>query len=115
MAERPTQPLKTRSTTYPPHQPRDAHGNSVQVLRPEDSRHWILDGSGPSSVQSVALEGVVIRVVSVGAAAFIEFGEDPTASSSSMYLPADTPEYFRVNYNEKIAIYGAEVHLSIMR
>jgi len=115
MGDRPSQPLKTRGTTYPPHQPRDMHGNSVQCLRPEDGKHWILDGSGPSSVQSNLIEGTVIRVVAVDNAATIEFGDDPTADATNMILPANTPEYFRVSYNERVAIYGSIVHLTIMR
>lgn len=107
--------MKDRGKQYPPHQPKDTYGSAVQVLRPEDDEHYVLDGSGPSSVQSDQLYGVVIRVVAIDAAAFIEFGEDPTASATDMILPANTPEYFRVNYGEKIAIYGGIVDLTIMR
>ncbi len=115
MGDRPSQPLKDRSTTYKPHQPKDTSGNAVQVLRPEDNRHWILDGSGPSSVQSVNLEGVVIRVVAVDNSATILFGENPTADANDMILPPNVPEYFRINYGEKVAIYGTIVHIAIMR
>ena len=111
----PTEPLKDRSTTYPPAQPKDTFGNAVQVLRPEPSSHLVLDGSGPSEVKSGALAGQVIRVVAIDSAAYIEFGTNPTASATDMILPANTPEYFRINYGEQISIYGAIVDLTIMR
>lgn len=106
---------KDRNKKYPGKQPLDSNGFPIQCLRPEDDKVWNLDGTGPSSVQSQVLEGVVIRVVAKDSPGTIEFGANPTADIDSMYLPANVPEYFRINYGEKVAIYGTEVNIAIMR
>ena len=106
---------KDRDQQYRGKQPLDSNGFPIQCLRPEDGKVWNLDGSGPSSVQSVSLKGYVIRVVAKDAAGTIAFGSDPTADEDSLYLSAGVPEYFRINYEEKVAIYGTEVNIAIMR
>ena len=46
-----------------------------------------------SSVQSAVLGCVVVRVVST-TDCHIAFGPNPTATATSMFLPAKVPEYF---------------------
>lgn len=57
-----------------------------------------------SSAQSSALNAAtrLIRLVS-SEACYVEIGSNPTATSSSMYLPANSPEYFVVEGGEIIA------------
>ncbi len=42
------------------------------------------------------------RVV-VTTAAFIKIGSSPTATSSDVYMPADSPEYFTIAEGEKVS------------
>ena len=68
---------------------------------------------GPS--QSVAYTGTAgtvatafgaqtrrVRVVTT-TAAFVSFGSSPTATTSDIYLPADTPEFFHVAPSSKVS------------
>lgn len=41
-----------------------------------------------------------VRVV-VTSAAYVLIAKDPTATAASVYMPADSPEYFTVNPGEK--------------
>jgi hypothetical protein len=43
-----------------------------------------------------------VRVV-VTAAAYIKIGVSPTATTSDVYMPADSPEYFSIRPGEKVA------------
>ena len=47
--------------------------------------------------------GVTRAMVTVTSAAFIAQGKSPTATTSSAYLPADTPLYVTVNPGEKFS------------
>ena len=73
-------------------------GNSVQALRIGATDTVTV---GAASAQSAVLGDRidVVRVVST-TNCFISQGSNPTATTSSMYLPADVPEYFRVNRND---------------
>lgn len=61
-----------------------------------------------TSTQSNAISAHVdiIRLVS-DVACYIEIGQNPTATTSSIYLPAGIPEYLRVPFNSKIAALAA--------
>ena len=56
-----------------------------------------------SSVQSAAIGGTVVRVVST-TDCHIAFGANPTATATSMLLPARVPEYFICNPTDKVAV-----------
>jgi len=43
-----------------------------------------------------------IRVV-VTSTAYVKIGNSPTATSSDVYMPADTPEYFTVTQGMKVS------------
>lgn len=43
-----------------------------------------------------------VRVVTTSAA-YIKISSSPTATSSDVYMPADSPEYFTVNPGEKVS------------
>ena len=55
-----------------------------------------------SSVQSAAIGGPVVRVVST-TDCHIAFGANPTATATSMLLPAKVPEYFICSPTDKVA------------
>jgi hypothetical protein len=56
-----------------------------------------------SSVQSAVLGCVVVRVVST-TDCHIAFGPNPTATATSMFLPAKVPEYFICSPTDKAAV-----------
>ena len=82
----------------------DQGGRVVQV-----GREPAVAGANKSftgtSVQSSAFndETRFVRLM-VDAAAYIEFGSDPTAAAGTLYLPSTTPEYFGVNPGDKVAV-----------
>lgn len=59
-----------------------------------------------ASTQS-AVFGSSTRIVRVkaDAAAYLQFGSNPTATTSSIGIEADTPEYFGVKPGDKVAVY----------
>ena len=63
--------------------------------------------SSGTSAQSSAFGANVeyVRVIA-DAACHIQFGVNPTATTSTIYLPADDIEYFKVSAGEKVAVIG---------
>lgn len=61
-----------------------------------------------SSVQSTAFAATTrfVRVISDGAGC-LAYGSNPTATTSSMRIAADSPEYFGVMPGQKLAVIGA--------
>lgn len=63
--------------------------------------------SSGTSAQSAAFAANIEYVrVCADAACHIEFGVNPTATTSKIYLPADDVEYFKVSSGEKVAVIG---------
>lgn len=63
--------------------------------------------SSGTSAQSAAFAANIEYVrVCADAACHIEFGVNPTATTSKIYLPADDVEYFKVSPGEKVAVIG---------
>ena len=64
--------------------------------------------SSGSSVQSSAFGAHIEYVRIVADADFhIAFGVNPTATTSSIYVPVDDVEYFKVSPGEKVAVIGS--------
>ena len=63
--------------------------------------------SSGTSAQSAAFADNIyyVRVVA-DASCHIEFGSNPTATTSKVYVPADDIEYFKVSPGEKVAVIG---------
>ncbi len=82
---------------------RDADSNDIPVASTTLTTQIV---SYTTTTQSAAFTATVryIRVVCDAKAHFV-IGANPTATSSSPYVPADTPEYFGVTNVVKIAFY----------
>ena len=64
--------------------------------------------SGGTSGQSSAFGSYTYYArVCADADCHILFGSSPTATSSSIFIPADQPEIFKVNPGEKVAAIGS--------
>jgi|694.fasta_scaffold57624_7 hypothetical protein len=84
------------------------------TIKAEDLNGQYLDAVGLGASQAVAYTGTaaasnafnaqtsVVRVVAT-TDCFISTGANPTATTSSAYLPAGTVEYIRVNPQDKIS------------
>ena len=75
-------------------------GSAFPAVKPGASQVVAYVGS---SVQSAAIGGTVVRVVST-TDCHIAFGANPTATATSMLLPARVPEYFICNPTDKVAV-----------
>jgi len=63
--------------------------------------------SSGTSVQSTAISDNIFYVrIAADAACHLEIGVNPTATTSSIYLPADDYEYFKISPGEKVAVIG---------
>jgi hypothetical protein len=61
-----------------------------------------------TSVQSAAFgENIEYVRIVADADCHIAFGVNPTATTSSIYVPADDVEYFKVSPGEKVAVIGS--------
>lgn len=64
--------------------------------------------SSGTSVQSTAISDNIFYVrIASDADCHLEIGVNPTATTSSIYLPADDYEYFKISPGEKIAVIGS--------
>ena len=85
--------------------PREQSGQFVRVLQQVGANSSILLTPAGASVQSGAINFRVIRI-SVSAAMNIEFGANPTATTSSMWMPANTVDYFSFISGQLVAALG---------
>jgi heme/copper-type cytochrome/quinol oxidase subunit 2 len=80
--------------------PKDGSGNSIPVLHPNDTTQS-QGYTGTASTAITPTSGVKVVMVTVTSAAFVSF--NGTATSSDMYLPADTPKEFAVHSGDTIS------------
>ena len=74
--------------------------SNVQALRADITQKVAYTGT--AGVISNGVAASFVRVV-CSTAAYIAFGVSPTATASDMYVPADSPEYFRVPPGHKVS------------
>ena len=88
-----------------PTQLTDRNAHPVSALRPALDES--VDGSSASASSAVinATSESIVRVAS-SSDINLAFGATPTASASTLLLPAGVVEYFRVKPNEKVAVLG---------
>ena len=67
----------------------------------------MMSSSGTSSQSSAFAAYTYYVRICADADCHILFGSNPTATSSSIFIPADQPEIFKVNPGEKVAAIGS--------
>ena len=70
-------------------------GQAAQVLRPSPVTNLVIGYGSTSQTPGEVIRAEVVRIV-CSTDCLIEFGTSPTATISSVPLPAATVEYFRV-------------------
>jgi len=73
------------------------------TFRPGTTQTVAVGSSSAASANAFDANTREIRIV-VSVDAYVEFGSSPTATSSSLILPAFTVEYFRVDSATKVAV-----------
>lgn len=89
----------------------DGNGGVAPVMKPGNTQ--VVDGTSASAQTSVYSTRNVIYLCSTGAFN-LAVGTNPTASNSTMYIPAGLPTYIRVDQGNKIAVFGASVNITTM-
>lgn len=74
------------------------------AMRPKSTEK--VTSSGTSAQSSTISDNIFYVRVAADAACHIEIGVNPTATTSSIYLPADDYEYFKISPGEKVAVIG---------
>ena len=67
----------------------------------------MMSSSGTSSQSSAFAAYTYYVRICADADCHILFGSNPTATSSSIFIPANQPEIFKVNPGEKVAAIGS--------
>ena len=70
-----------------------------------------LNGS-TGSVQSLAINGEVIRICSLDNIIRFEIGANPTATATSPAIPALAVEYQPITSGHKVAVYGGQANIT---
>ena len=79
--------------------------NLRPALRPKSTAKT---ASSSTSAQSAAIADNIFYVrIAVDAISYLEFGVNPTATTSSLYMAAGASEIFKVAPGEKIAVITA--------
>jgi hypothetical protein len=93
--------------------PTDSNGRPIPVLNPVTANNTQQIGISGSSQQSAAITGNVIRVA-VDTACNIEIGKNPSASlTTSLWMPANSVEYFAIPSGSKVAVIGTAGNIYI--
>jgi hypothetical protein len=83
---------------------RDARGNELQVGKMPEHTTQVVTYTTSTQSAAFGAETKFIRVIA-DAAAHLAFGSNPTATANSLWVPADTSEYFSVVPGQKVAAY----------
>jgi hypothetical protein len=75
--------------------------DAMPCIQPNPAADVVLAVTG-TSAQTAPLTAVLVRLVAT-VACHISVGSNPTATTSNLYLPAGTPEYFLIDSGQKIA------------
>jgi hypothetical protein len=89
--------------------------NNKSIHTPEDDESRGIPAIFPGISQAVAIGAISAQSTAIGQTTglvrlcassdcFVAFGSNPTASSSSLFLPAGMVEYFGINPGDKIAV-----------
>lgn len=70
--------------------------------KPRTTQKVTFSGTSAATTNAIGAHITVVRLVATEPC-YVAFGGAPVATSSSIYLPADRPEYFTVNSGDKVA------------
>lgn len=83
---------------------KDRFNHAIQALAPSTSQTVSVSSSSAATANALNRNTVVVRLVST-TNCFIRIGTGtPTATVADVFLPAFTPEYFRVSGNNTLRI-----------
>jgi hypothetical protein len=83
---------------------RDRHNKGIQALAPGTVQVVAYTGTAARTTNALATDCVVVRLVS-STDCYIKIGTgSPTATTSDVFLPASTPEYFKVSGESTLKI-----------
>lgn len=85
--------------------PKDQNNQPIPALQQVGANSSILLSPSGANVQSAAINARIIRIA-VSAAMNIEFGSNPTATTSSLWMPANSVEYFSFIPNQLVGALG---------
>ena len=88
---------------------KDHFNHAIQALAPSTTQTVTISGTSAATANALSKETVVIRVLAT-TACFINIGTGtPTATSANTPIPANVPEYFRVNGTQTIKVAGIQL------
>ena len=90
---------------------RDKNNKSIQVMplsSPQD-----VDGTN-ASAQSTAIDGTLVRIVSLDNLLRVAHGSNPTAhATGDIAIPAGGELWLPITDNDLIAVYGGKANISV--
>jgi len=84
--------------------PLDANGNVLQIGKVPEHTTQVVTYTTTTQSAAFGPETRFIRVIA-SAAAHLEFGTNPTATATNLWIPASTPEFFAVVPGQEVAAY----------
>lgn len=91
-------------------QPIDDNGRFIAVLRLGTTE--VVDGTSSSAASAANTQpSCVVRIVA-NADVNILISSNPTATTSTAYLPAGVVEYVKLDVNDKIAVLGGKLYIT---
>jgi hypothetical protein len=85
--------------------------------KPKTHQSVAYTGTAGTITNGIGAQIQVVRIVSTSAC-YVAFGVSPTATTSSIYMPADKPEYFTVAPGDKVSAVqvsaGGTLHVTEM-
>lgn len=88
--------------------PKDSDQKPVPIM--ELSASHDVDGTS-ASTQSNAIDGYIVRIVSVDNALRVLIGADPTALDTSILVPALCEIYLPIQPGQKVAVKGGKANI----
>lgn len=88
---------------------KDHFNHAIQALAPSTTQTVTISGTSAATANALSKNTVVIRVLAT-TACFIRIGTGtPTATIADVPIPANVPEYFRVNGYETVKVAGIQL------
>jgi hypothetical protein len=88
--------------------PKDKDNQPIPIMSLSNSQD--VDGTS-ASAQSSAIDGDVVRVCAIDAEVRVNVGDNPTATTTSIYLPQYAEIYLPIKNGQKVAILGGKANV----